>query len=140
MPKQTFITRDFFVNASIDLVKKKLLDLPQHIAYIKFVKENNLTLSIQFLYQYPDSEKDKLIDVSILALNETQSLVTLHGSFADGSVFNKDPYVANAVENFERAINASINNLMKGFELRTVKRRPLSRIFNYLSLGGLFTN
>ena len=140
MPKQTFITRDFFVNASIDLVKKKVLELPLHIVYIKFVKENNLTLSIQFLYQYPDSEKDKLIDVSILELNEAQSLITLHGSFADGSVFNKDPYVASAVENFERAINACINNTITGFEVRTVKRKPLSRIFNYLSLSGLFTN
>ena len=134
MPKQTFITKDFFVPSSEKVIRQKLFALPDYIPHIKFLKENSIVQSIRFVYLHPDLEKEKVIDVSIHSLNDGQSKITLHCSYADGSVFQKNPFIKNAIDNFESAIKASINNTLDNFEVCTIRQKPFQKFFSYFSI------
>jgi len=133
MPKQTFLSQDFFINSSEDFVKEKILNLPKFFSHITFVKENTIVQSIKFLYHTAGSIKEYHIDVSILSLNKNQSKITLHCSYTNGSVFQKDPYIKNALQNFEAATKACLNNTISDYEVCNIKRKPLQKIYNYFA-------
>lgn len=123
MPRQTYLSKEFFVNASETDVKQHILTLPDCIATIKFVAEDSVRQTMKFLFERPTEspENYNCINVSLLPLNVNQTKITLHGSYVHGSVFQDEAEVQNALLNFESAIEAAIQGSMNDFKLQPVK-------------------
>lgn len=118
MPKQTHLSKEFFVNASEIEARQHILQLPNCIHNIKFVAEDSVKRSMKFVYERPAESPEyyNYIDVSILPLSVHQTRVRLHGSYINGNVFNKDFKIINALSNFESAVNASVQGTINEYE------------------------
>jgi hypothetical protein len=107
MPRQNFISKDFFTFSTEEDTKRALLSLPQFVNMISFVGENKLLQSWRFTYEHPKSTR-QYIDVALIPLNDGHVRITLHGTYANGHSFYKDGFLTNALLNFERALQAAI--------------------------------
>lgn len=107
MPRQNFISKDFFTFSTEEDTKQALLSLPQFVNLISFVGENKLLQSWRFSYELPKST-NLYIDVALIPLNDGHVRITLHGTYANGHSFHKDGFITNALLNFERALQAAI--------------------------------
>ena len=123
MPRQTFLSKDFFVNASEAETKQRILELPNCITNIKFVAEDAVRHSLKFVYERPSDfpENYNYINVSLLPLSMEQTRISLHGFYADGSSFHNDSQVANALINFESAVHAAVKGSIGDFEPEQVR-------------------
>lgn len=123
MPRQTFLSKDFFVDASEQETRKHILSLPSCIDSIKFVAEDSMRHSIKFVYERPadDPENYNCIQVILLPLNVDQTKITLHGSYAHGNVFHNQSEVFNALNNFEAAVRAALGGTISEFEVAQLK-------------------
>ena len=123
MPRQTHLSKDFFVNASEAEAKQHILTLPNWVANIKFVAEDPVRHIIRFVYERPTDEPENYncIDVCLLPLNVDQTKITLHGSYIHGNVFYNQAQTANALLNFQLAIVAAINGSINQFELQQLE-------------------
>src|SRR3954462_3258049 len=104
MPRQNFLTRESFIDATAKQAKDSLLSIPAFAPNIKLVAENKLNESIRFSYELPMEEKQYHIDASILPLNEQYIRISLHGRYASGQAFNNDAEMAIVLHDFESAI------------------------------------
>lgn len=107
MHRQTFISNIFFVAASDAATKAAILSLPQSIASITFMSENNKLNSLRLLYQLNET-KSYQADVSLLPLNDEYTQVNLHLSYADGHAFQYDSHIRQALVNFEYLIQSEL--------------------------------
>ncbi|MDB5209125.1 MAG: hypothetical protein JWR72_4200 [Flavisolibacter sp.] len=110
MPRQNFLSTEFFVTASEEEAKKAVCSLPQHLPYIKLLKENILAKSLRFLYEHPGKQAHNYVDVSILSLDNSYVCFSLHGSYTSGQAFHSDPDITNALRHFEQAVHAALKN------------------------------
>jgi hypothetical protein len=140
MPRQTYLTKDFFVTASESATKQIILAIPTFIRNIKLVGENNVIRSVKFLYERPGADLHHHVDVSVLPLNEQFTRVTLHASYANGQAFYNDDFVENTLHNFESAIMAGVNGQLSIYELKEPRISTPKKIATYLaaSLGVFF--
>lgn len=144
MPRQTFLSKDFFINASEADAKQCILELPKCISNIKFVAEDAQLQTLKFLYERPADfpENYNYIDVSLLPLNLDQTRITLHGSYTNGCVFYNDSQVANALSNFESAVQAVVKGSINEFEPQDIKanstNKQLGVIAVVAAIAGLF--
>ena len=143
MPRQTFLSKDFFINASEEVAKQHILELPKSVSNIKLVEENQRLQSLKFLYDGIDEHPDNIVDVSLLPLNVHQTKVTLHCSYRDGCSFNNDFNVKNTLVNFESAINAAVVGDMSIYQPKHTKtagstNRILVGVALVASLGCIF--
>lgn len=122
MPKQTFLSKEFFVNASEKDTQQVLLSLPQFLQHIKLMSKATTTLPAKFLYQRAEPV-DHHVDVSLLPLDHHFTSVCLHVSYANGNVFQKDRSVLNSLSNFEQALQAALNGKLSEY---TPKETPVS--------------
>jgi hypothetical protein len=131
MPKPTFVSKEFFVDASEFEAKSKILNIPRFISNIKFVTENTMMQSLKFIYQRSAEDRDNFIKVSLLPLNNSSTKITLQASYTNGCAFGKDNYIRSAISNFESAIRAAINNKIEDF--KTQEPKPaVNRFFNLI--------
>lgn len=123
MPQQTFLSKDFFVNASEAEAKQRILELPNCINTIKFVAEDKVRHSLKFVYERPADlpENYNYIIVSLLPLGIEQTRISLHGSYPNGIRFRNDLLVANALSNFESAVHAAVKGSINEFEPEQVQ-------------------
>jgi hypothetical protein len=131
MPRQTYLSKDFFVNASESETKQHILELPNCISSIKFVAEDSMRHTIKFLYERPadDPQNYNCIHVILLPLNVDQTKITLHGSYVHGNVFYNEAQVMNALANFESAVHAALKGSIDEFQLEQIKEgNKLKRI------------
>ncbi len=137
MPRQTFISKEFFLNASEKNTRLTLLSLPQVIEDVKFIRESNVLHSMRFLYQNTNNKKNYQVDVSLLPLNDNYTHVTLHVSHTNGQVFNNDNFIKYALVNFENAVHAAINHDLSLYAPRTDEKKSnkLRYIINSLGLS-----
>lgn len=133
MPRQTFLSKDFFVNASEAEAKQHILELPNCVCNIKFVAEDSMRHTLKFLYERPteDPENYNCIDVCLLPLSVNQTKITLHGSYVHGNVFYNKAQVTNALMNFESAVESLIKGSIKEFELEHLKE---SKTFKHIGI------
>lgn len=108
MPRKTFVSKEFFVNARPEDVRLTLLALPQFIEDIKFVHENALLSTVRFLYQNKADQNLYRVDVSVLPLNDEYTQVNLHLSYANEQAFYKDASIRQELLHFEEAIQAAL--------------------------------
>jgi|SRR6476646_3942123 len=123
MPRQTFATREFFVNSAENATHRTVLDLPYFFSKMKFLGENSKLHCITFLYA-PDSEHNPIhVVISLLPLDDGCTKITVHGSYPNGCVFSKDGYMENAVDNVEAALQAATSGAPAPFEPIVLKKK-----------------
>jgi len=118
MPRQNFLSTEFFVTASEEQAKKAVCSLPQNLPYIKLLKENTLAKSMRFLYEHQGKQAQNYVDVSILPLDSQYVCLILHGSFTSGQAFHSDPDISNALRHFEQAVFAAVENDFSSLEIK----------------------
>ena len=114
MPRQNFLSKDFFLLASEEATKEALRSLPHFVAPISFGGENKLLQSWRFLYEQPKGGT-VYIDVAWLPLNDGHVRITLHGAYVNGHSFYRDHFLSAALQNFEAALTAAVNGTAEGF-------------------------
>ena len=122
MSRKTFTTKQFFVNASQTEARQAVADLPQAFSRLQLLNENPKLHSFLFFYEQEGAQQHSHVAVSLLPLNDQQTQVTVHGSYANGQAFYNDPYVANALANFEAALQAAIKGGAASFEPLVAKQ------------------
>lgn len=128
MPKQNFLSTDFFVAASEAEAKKGVLSLPQHLPHITLLKDNTLIQSLRFLYEHRDKAVQHYIDVTILPLDDSYVRFSLHGSHTNGRGIHADPDIAHALQDFERSVYAAMKN---DFSALTLPQKAKQRSTNF---------
>lgn len=136
MPRQTYLSKNFFLKASEHETRQFILALPQRIDNITFVSEDYVRHSLNFMYKQLINtvSRDNCISVSVLPLNADHTMVSLQGSHINGSAFRKDLIVKNAMHNFEQAIVASANGTLTDFIPSPLKKNKRQRSINVLAL------
>lgn len=108
MPRQNFLSRESFVDASEKQAKESLLAIPAFVPNIRFVSENKMVGSSRFSYEQSAKNIEYVIDVSVLPLNDQFTRVCLHGTHLNGQSFNNDADMAFALHDFEAAMMAAL--------------------------------
>jgi hypothetical protein len=109
MPRQTFATREFFVNVCEHTTQQGVLALPRTFHQMRFIAENAKLHCMLFLYEPDDGRASIQVSVSVLPLNDECTKVTVHGSYTNGCAFNNDRYMALVMLNAEAALQAAIS-------------------------------
>ena len=115
MPRQTFLTRESFVDATEQHTRDSLLSIPAYLASIHFVSENRLGHAYRFLYDQKSKKTQYHIDVSVLPLNDQYTRISLHASHINGQAFYTDADLSFALHDFESAVHASIKGDLAQF-------------------------
>lgn len=142
MPRQTFLSRESFVDATEKQTKETLFAIPAYVSHIQFLAENKLIESFKFSYEQAEKKRQYVIDVSILPLNDQYTRISLHASRSNGNAFYEDSDMAFALHDFESAIHAALKGDLAQYQPRGQKQKEtngLSQFFSGFksSLGGL---
>lgn len=121
MPRQNFLSKDFFVEVAETEARRSLMNLPQCSPHIKFIKENPLTQTLRFLYQSADSKKHFQIDISLLPLDSTYTQVGLHLSYTNGQALSTDAGAKTVLLLFEQAVHAALRGEVTATEFHLLK-------------------
>jgi hypothetical protein len=108
MPRQNYLSKESFVDASEKHIKETLLSIPAFASNIKLVGENKLVESIRFSYDLPVKKMHYYINVSVLPLNEQYTRISLHATYINGQAFHSISDVNIALHDFESAIQAAL--------------------------------
>jgi len=108
MPRQTFLTRESFVDATETHTREALRSIPAFLASIHFVSENRPGQTCRFLYEQKAKKQQYHIDVSVLPLNDQYTRISLHASHINGQAFYADADLSFALHDFESAVHAAI--------------------------------
>lgn len=127
MATPTILSKDFFVDTPDQPLKQTILSLPQFIDSIRFVGENTLAESVQFLYLCDSNTHE--VSVSIRPLTCEQTRVALHVTNADK--FSAPKQVQNVLDNFESAIYAAVSGKPESFQPKELKKSS-PRFFSFL--------
>lgn len=135
MPRQNFLSKDFFVEVSETEARQSLLNLSDCCSHIKFIKENALTQSLRFLYQPTDSKKHFQIDISLLPLDNKFTQVGLHLSYTNGQALTIDAGAKTVLLLFEQAVHAALRGDTSALAFNSLreaggKRKGLGQLFS----------
>ncbi|MGZ5286435.1 MAG: hypothetical protein ACXWV0_01645 [Flavisolibacter sp.] len=131
MPRQNFLSKESFVDASEKQAKESLLSVPSFVPNITLMSENKMIESYKFAYRQPVKDTIYHIDVSVLPLNEKYIRISMHGTYANGQAFNADADMSLALHDFESAINAALKgdtSLYRPFEPRVKNTRKFLQL------------
>lgn len=143
MPRQTFLSRESFVDATAKQTKETLFSIPAYVSNIKLLAENKLIELVRFSYEQADKKHHYVIDVSILPLNEQYTRISLHASYANGHAFYEDADLAFALHDFESAFHAAIKGDLAQYKPYGQKEKESSKFMQLLqafkiAIGELF--
>ena len=138
MPRKTFTTNQFFVDASQANARQAVAELPQVFSRMKLLSENQNLHSFLFFYEQEGEQLHSHVAVSLLPLDEQQTQVTVHGSYASGQAFYNDPFVTNALANFEAALQAAIKGGAASFEPQVAKENLSYRWLRLMGTAAAF--
>jgi hypothetical protein len=134
MPRQNFISKDFFVNSSETAAKQSLMSIPAFMPNVKFISENIIVPSLKFLYERPGDNMHHHVDVSVLPLTDDYTKITLHVAYINGHSFHNDQYVHNALYNFETAVHAAAKGSTIEYLPKEVKQNAARKLIKMASL------
>lgn len=109
MPKQNFLSTDFFVAASEASAKEAALSLPGRHGHITLLREHNLTHSLRYLFEHNHKPLQNYVDLSILPLDNLYVRISLHASYTDGKSFHSDFDIAASLQAFEEALQGALH-------------------------------
>jgi len=131
MPRQNFLSRESFIDATEKQAKDSLFSIPAFAPNIKFLTENKMIESIRFTYEMPVKKVQYLIDVTIMPLNEKYTRVSLHGRYADGQAFSNDADMAIALHDFELAVLAAVTGDVTQYKPYEPKVKRSKKLMQY---------
>lgn len=108
MPRQNFLSRESFVEATELQAKESLLSIPVFAPNIKLMEENTKLQCFKFRYQIPQKNLEYHVDVTVLPLDTQYTRISLHGTHSNGQSFDNDAEMKIALNDFESAINAAL--------------------------------
>lgn len=108
MPRQTFLSKESFVDATEKQTKATLLSIPGFVSNIQLLSENKTIESLKFSYEQPVKKLQYHIDITILPLNDQYTRISLHASYANGQIFHSNSDMAVVLHDFESAIHAAL--------------------------------
>jgi len=127
MPRQTFATREFFVETCEAAAHDAVIALPYFFNRLRFMAENEKLFCITFLYEPQEQQQPVHIAISLLPLNESHTKITVHGSYTTGAAFSKDLYITSAIANVEAALRCAISGANAPFEPAVPKKKLTHR-------------
>ena len=133
MPRQTFLSRESFVDATERQTKETLFSIPAYVSHIRMIAENKVIESYKFHYEQAHKNIHYVIDVSILPLNDQYTRISLHGSHTNGTAFSADTDMAFALHDFESAIHAALKGDLAHYRPTGQKLRENSGLSQYFS-------
>jgi hypothetical protein len=116
MPRQTFLSRESFVDATEKQTRETLSSIPAYVSHIVLLSENHVIESYRFTYDRADKKQQYIIDVRILPLNDQYTRISLHASHTNGHAFYEDPDMGFALHDFESAIHAALKGDLAYFK------------------------
>jgi hypothetical protein len=128
MPRQNFLSRESFVEATEIQAKESLLSIPVFASNIRLIAENKMLQTFKFSYRFPDKNIEYHVDVTVLSLNEKYTRICLHGTHINGEAFSNDADLAIALHDFDSAIDSAVKgdvSLYKPYEPKEKKARKL---------------
>ena len=128
MPRQNFLARASFVDATEQQAKDSLLSIPAFAPNIRLVAENKMNESYRFSYELPVRKVQYHIDASVLPLNRDYSRISLHGRYANGQAFQHDADMDIVLRDFEAAVQAALKgdaSLYKPYEPKPASSKKL---------------
>lgn len=128
----TILSKDFFVDAPDQPLKQTILSLPQYVGSIKYIGENTLAESVQFLYEEGSGVHE--VSVSLRPLTCEQTRVALHVTNVDKESTQAHKQVLTVLDNFELAIQAVVSGKPETFQPKELKRGSSLRFFNFTLL------
>jgi hypothetical protein len=135
MPRQNFLSKDFFVEVAESEARRSLMNIPQCSPHITFIKENPLTQALRFLYKSADNKKDFQIDISLLPLDNTYTQVGLHLSYTSGQALTTDAGAKTVLLLFEQAIHAALRGDVSATEFNLLEEEAVK----WKGFGQLFS-
>jgi hypothetical protein len=115
MPRQTFLTRETFLESSENKIKELLLSLPNYCDNITYKSENQLTGILLFEFTSAGKKPTYFVSVSILPLNDQYTRVNFHASQADHAAFYENPDMAVALQQIVGSIQALVEGRFSYF-------------------------
>jgi hypothetical protein len=131
MPRQTFLSRESFVDATEKQTKETLFSIPAYVSNIKLEGENKLIESFKFSYEQAEKKLLYIIDVSILPLNDQYTRISLHASHRNGHAFYNDADMAFALHDFESAIHAALKGDLAQYKPLGLKPKEVNSLSQF---------
>lgn len=135
MPRQNFLSRESFFEASEIQARESLLSIPVFVPNIKLIAENTKLQSFKFWYQLPQKNLEYHVDVTLLRLDNQYTRISLHGEHSSGKAFGNDADMAIALHDFESAIQAALKGDVSSYQPRKPKEKKSKK---FLQLTAAF--
>ena len=142
MPRQNFLSRESFVEATELQARESLLSIPVFVPNIKLIAENAKLQSFKFRYQLPQKNLEYHVDVTILPLDTQYTRISLHGEHSSGAAFVSDTDMAIALHDFEAAIEAALKGDVSNYQpyipKETKSKKFLHLAVAFIASAGIF--
>lgn len=110
MPRQTFLHRESFLDGTEKQTRETLFLLPAYVSHIRLLAENKVLDTLRFEYTYSEKGDVFLVDVTVLALNDQYTRVSLHAFYANEHTFYQDSAITVGLHDFESLIHAVLKD------------------------------
>ena len=135
MPRQNFLSRESFFEATEIQARESLLSIPVFVPNIKLIAENTKLQSFKFRYQLPQKNLEYHVDVTLLPLDTQYTRISLHGEHSNGEAFDNDAEMVMALHDFQSAIEAALKGDVSNYQPYKPKEKKSKKI---LQLTGAF--
>lgn len=131
MPRQNFLSREAFVEATEIQAKESLLSIPVFVPNIKLIAENTKLQSFKFRYQLPQKNMEYHVDVTVLPLDSQFIRISLHGEHSNGEAFDNDADMVMALHDFESAIEAALKGDVSSYQPYKPKEKKSKKFLQF---------
>jgi hypothetical protein len=131
MPRQNFLSRESFVEASEIQARESLLSIPVFVPNIKLIAENTKLQTFKFRYQLLQKNLEYHVDVTLLPLDTQYIRISLHGEHSNGKAFGNDTDMAIALHDFESAIEAALKGDASSYQPYKPKEKKSKNILQF---------
>jgi hypothetical protein len=133
MPRQNFVSRNFFVPATEKQAVETIKAIPHFVSYLEETGIAAIGRSFRFRSTFGGQEESLYVDVSLLRLDHEFTQVGLHASFLSGKVIGKNPFPEALLQNFEQALLASLKGDVSLFRPLAPEPSFSHRVLQYVA-------
>ena len=142
MPRQNFLSRESFVEATELQAKDSILSIPVFASNIRLLAENKMLQTFKFSYQLPQKQIEYHVDVTILPLDNRYTRISLHGRHSNGHAFGNDAEMTIALHDFESAIQAAVKGDVTSYKPYQPKEKGSKKFIQlaatFMASAGIF--
>lgn len=142
MPRQNFLSRESFVEATEQQAKESVLSIPVFASNIRLLAENKMLQTFKFTYQLLQRHVEYHVDVTILPLDNHYTRISLHGRHYNGESFANDADMAVALHDFESAIQAAVKGDVTSYKPYQPKEKKSKKFIQlaatFMASAGVF--